>query len=154
MLCKPWSLLSPRHRWKASLGAPQGALEMLSGDASLTQDIQHQAQQDPRHPGILSDCWIPSENRQGERGEVKIELIPQNNRAWTAAIFHGLFPTKPRIEQECFLGSEEQVPVAKKDQSNYSASPSSISFNGAKSHPTFGDPGVTAQDGVRPISIS
>lgn len=85
---------------------------------------------------------------------MKIELIPQNNRAWTAAVFHGLFPTKLRIEQEHFLRSEEQVPGAKKDQPNYSASPSSVGFNGAKSHATFEDPGVSAQDGVRPISIS
>lgn len=82
---------------------------------------------------------------------MKIELILQNNPAWTATIFHGLFPTKLRIEQEHVLGREGQVPVAKKDQPNYSASPSSAGFNGAKSHPTFGDP---AQDGVRPISIS
>lgn len=85
---------------------------------------------------------------------MKIELIPQNNRAWTAPIFQELFPTKLRIEQEHFLGSEKQVRVAKKDQINYLASPSSVGFNGAKSHPTFGNPEVTAQDGVRPISIS
>lgn len=69
---------------------------------------------------------MPSENRPGEWGEVKIEPVTQNNRACTAPIFQGLFPIKLRIEQEHFLGSEKQVRVAKKDQINYSASPSSL----------------------------
>lgn len=74
MLCNPCSLLSPQHRWKASLGAPQGSEETPLSDRNLTPGTQ-----DPRHPGILSDCWMPSENRLGEGGEVKIEPIPQDN---------------------------------------------------------------------------
>lgn len=75
MLCKPCSLLSPQPRWKASLGAPQGTLEM----PLLHSTFSTRHSRTPNTLGSSPTAGRLQRTGRGEGGEVKIELIPQNN---------------------------------------------------------------------------
>lgn len=61
MLSKSRSLLSPRHRWKASLGAPQGELELPVSHRTFS--TRHS--RTPNTLGSCPDCWMPSEDKAG-----------------------------------------------------------------------------------------